>query len=136
VDAVLDASGRPVGLRADDPSTSVEPVTADKIARLAYAGSVDDFLDAWRWDDWNELRIRCVGGALPTITTWANGLKVAELDTATLESPDYDPAAVAAWLGAKGHIALEVHDNDVFFGEARWGRGAQCRWRNLRIREL
>ncbi|HEY3339781.1 MAG TPA: DUF1080 domain-containing protein [Propionicimonas sp.] len=136
VDAVHDASGRPVGLRADDPATSVEPVTTDKVERLTYAGSVDDFLDIWRWDDWNEFRIRCVGGALPTITTWVNGLLVAELDTATLDSPDYDPVAVAAWLGSEGHIALEVHDNDAMFGEARWGRGAQCRWRNIRLREL
>jgi hypothetical protein len=28
-----------------------------------------------------------------------------------------------------------VHDNDAWFGEARWGAGAQCRWRNIRIRE-
>ena len=35
-----------------------------------------------------------------------------------------------------GHIALEVHDNDAMFGETRWGKGAQCRWRNIRIREL
>ncbi|MCX2749571.1 hypothetical protein OOZ51_17390 [Arthrobacter sp. MI7-26] len=39
-------------------------------------------------------------------------------------------------LGDSGHIALEVHDNDAMFGEARWGVGAQCRWRNIRIKEL
>lgn len=136
VDAVLDASGRPVGLRADDPTTSIEPVTPEKIGRLSHACSVDEFLEVWRWDDWNELRIRCAGGALPTITTWINGLWVAELDSAHLDSPDYEPSAIASWLGERGHIALEVHDNDPMFGESRWGRGAQCRWRNIRIREL
>ena len=70
------------------------------------------------------------------ITTWVNGLKVAELHTATLESPHYDPDAVLAVLGDRGHIALEVHDNDAMFGEARWGKGAQCRWRNIRIKDL
>jgi hypothetical protein len=135
VDAVLDDEGVPVGIRPDDPETSVEVVTPEKRARLSYAADVEDFVDVWRWADWNELRIRCVGGVLPVITTWINGLKLAELDTATLDSPDYDPDAVAWHLGPTGRIALEVHDNDEMFGEARWGRGAACRWRNLRIRE-
>lgn len=101
-------------------------------------GDVEDFLTVWRWDDWNdwnELRIRCVG-TLPVITTWVNGLKVAELDTASLDSPNYDPDAVLGVLGERGHIALEVHDNDAMFGEARWGKGAQCGWRNIRIKDL
>ncbi|MEV4575570.1 family 16 glycoside hydrolase [Nonomuraea jabiensis] len=89
----------------------------------------------WRWGDWNELRIRAVG-ALPVIITWVNGLKIAELDTATLQSPHYDPEAVLATLGSSGHLAFEVHDNDAAFGEARWGHGAACRWRNIRIKEL
>lgn len=135
VDAVLDADGRPVGLREDDPATSVEPVTAEKRARLSYAATAQEFLDVWRWGDWNQLRMRCVG-ELPVITTWVNGVKIAELDTATLDSPDYDPEAVLATLGPRGHIALEVHDNDEVFGEARWGRGAACRWRNITLREL
>jgi hypothetical protein len=110
-------------------------VTQDKIDRLSYAADVDDFLAVWKWDDWNEIRTRCVG-ALPVITTWVNGLKIAELDTATLNSPNYDPEAVLALLGRRGHIALEVHDSGVFFRESRWGVGAQCRWKNIRIRNL
>jgi hypothetical protein len=136
VDAVLDSEGQPMGLRADDPATSAEPVTPDKIARLSHAAKVEDFLGVWRWGDWNELRIRCVGGALPVITTWVNGLRIAEVDTAALQSPGYDPAAAAALLGERGHIAFEVHDHDSHFGEARWGPGAACRWRNIRIREV
>ncbi|MCI2956917.1 DUF1080 domain-containing protein [Agromyces atrinae] len=135
VDAVRDEAGRPIGLRADDPETTVEPVTPEKIARLSYAADIADFLATWRWGDWNELRVRCVGGALPVITTWINGVRIAELDTATLESPDYDAEAIANHLGSRGHIALEVHDNDDMFGEARWGKGAACRWRNVRLRE-
>lgn len=135
IDAALDASGQPTRLVPDDPSTSVEPVTEEKRARLTYEADVEDFLAVWRWDDWNELRIRCVGD-LPVITTWINGLKIAEIDTSTLQSPNYDPNAVLAVLGDRGHIALEVHDNDAMFGDARWGKGAQCRWRNIRIKEL
>jgi Domain of Unknown Function (DUF1080) len=120
---------------ADDPATSLEPVTPDKIERLAYAASAEDFLSIWRWDDWNEIRIRCIG-ALPVITTWVNGIKIAELDTATIDLEHYDPEAVLNWLGPRGHIALEVHDNDAMFGDARWGEGAKCRWRNIRIKTL
>ena len=134
-DAARDADGRPVALVADDPATSEEPVTEEKRPRLTYAADVGDVLKVWRWDDWNELRIRSVG-PLPVITTRVNGLKVAELDTATLRSPNYDAGAVHALLGERGHIALEVHDNDEMFGEARWGKGAQCLWRNIRIKDL
>jgi hypothetical protein len=134
IDVALDADGRPTGLIADNPDTCVEPVTGEKRARLSYAADVGDFLNVWRWDDWNELRIRCTG-AMPVITTWVNGLKIAELDTAALQSPDYKAEAVLGVLGVRGHIALEVHD-DAMFGEARWGKGAQCRWRNIRIKEL
>lgn len=130
-----DADGTIIGLAADDPATSAEPVTQEKIDRLSYAGDVNDFLEAWKWNDWNEIRIRCVG-ALPVITTWVNDLKIAELNTATLESPDYDPSAILECLGNRGHIALEVHDNDAMFGDARWGVGAQCRWRGIRIKDL
>lgn len=135
VRAKRDAEGNVIGIEADDPATSMEPVTPEKIARLTYAGAVEDFLAVWKWDDWNEIRIRCVG-ALPVITTWVNGLKIAEIDAATLDSPDYDPQGVLDYLGPRGHIALEVHDNDAFFGESRWGKGAQCRWRALRIKPL
>jgi hypothetical protein len=135
VDVRLDDRGCAVGLRADDPETSVEPVTAEKIDQLSFAASVEQFLSAWKWDDWNELRVRCIGGALPEITTWVNGVKIAQLDTALIDAPNYHPADVARHLGPRGHIALEVHDNDPYFGESRWGVGAQCRWRNIRIRE-
>lgn len=135
IDALCDGAGQPTALVADNPATSVEPVTDEKRSRLSYAADVEDFLRVWRWDDWNELRIRCVG-PLPVITTWINGLKVAELDTSAISSPNYCPEDVLKTLGLRGHIAFEVHDNDAQFGEARWGRGAKCRWRNIRIKDI
>lgn len=135
VRSLHDEAGNVIGLQPDDPATSSEPVTPEKIARLSHAASVEDFLKVWRWAEWNEFRIRCVG-ALPVITTWVNGLKIAEVDTPTLNAPDYEPSAVLDTLGSRGHLALEVHDNDALFGAARWGYGAQCRWRNIRIKEL
>ena len=102
---------------------------------LSYAATIDEFLAVWRWRDWNELKIRIVG-AKPVVTSWVNGVKIAELNMATLVAPNYDADAVAALLGRRGHIAFEVHDNDTRFGERRWGMHAACRWRNIWIREL
>lgn len=135
IKSVRDAAGKVVGLQADTPEDSLEPLLPEQRERLNYAADVDDFVMAWKWGDWNEMRIRVVG-AMPTITTWVNGLKIAELDTATMQAANYDPAAILDELGPRGHIALEVHDNDTIFKDARWGHGAQCRWRNIRIRDL
>jgi hypothetical protein len=79
--------------------------------------------------------VRCVG-RLPRLTTWINGLLVADLDTAAIDWPDYDPEAVAQALGDRGHLALEVHDNDPISGTDRWGPEAACRWRAIRVREI
>jgi hypothetical protein len=53
-----------------------------------------------------------------------------------MRHPNYDPDAVLGVLGPQGHLALEVHDNDPMFGDSRWGPGARCRWRNIRIKPL
>ena len=89
----------------------------------------------WRWDDWNEMSVRCVGH-YPTLTTWVNGVQVYELDTGSLAHPDYDREAVAGLLGRAGHIALEVHDNDPGRGRDRWAPEAVVRWRNIRLELL
>ena len=135
LDASRDEAGRPTGLIEDDPATSQEPVTPEKRALLRRFGDVSTFLGSWRWGDWNDLRVRCIG-ELPVITTWVNSHLVAELDTATIVHPNYDPDAVRALLGPRGHLALEVHDNDPVFGGERWAPDSTCRWRNISIREL
>jgi Domain of Unknown Function (DUF1080) len=135
LDVEHDESGQPVGLVEEDPSTSLEPMTVEKRQLLTRAGNAEEFLRAWRWDSWNHLRIRCVG-TKPVITTWVNGVFVAEIDLATMPYPSYDSDAVLQLLGPRGHLALEVHDNDEHFGEARWGRDARCRWRNIRLRSV
>ena len=135
LDARCDDDGNAVGLGPDDPETSVEPFGERKRQMLAYAATMEEFLDAWRWLDWNELRVRIVG-AKPTVTSWVNGVKIAELDMAKLDTPNYDADAVADLLGPRGHISFEVHDNDPVLGDSRWGAGAACRWRNIRIKEL
>lgn len=100
-----------------------------------YAAPFEEFLKAWKPNDWNTIRIRCIG-KLPVIETWINGVHIATLDTAKLADrvENYDPEFVAERLGRKGHIAFEVHDSHD--GRERWAPGAVCRWRNIRITEL
>jgi hypothetical protein len=133
--ALTRADGESGGLVVDDPATSVEPFAQSKADMLEYAATVEEFLAVWRWNDWNEFTVRCEGG-LPRVTTWINGVKISQVDLATLVADDYNAADVAATLGTKGRIALEVHDNDPMLGDRRWGPGAACRWRNLMICEI
>lgn len=135
VDAAYDSAGNPIGLVAEDPETSLEPVTPDKQRLLSYGAAAETFLAAWRWDDWNRFRIRCEG-KYPLLTVWINDVMISQIDTAPLKYPGYDRDAAADLLGHAGHIALEVHDNDTTMGAARWGVGAACRWRNIQLREL
>ncbi len=135
LDAKRDEQDTPIGLMLEDPSTTLEPMTPDKPALLASAATGEEFLSAWRWGDWNEFRIR-VEGASPRITVHINGVKISEIDTATLQHPLYDASAIRELLGPRGHIAFEIHDNDPGMGAARWAPNAACRWRNIRLREL
>ncbi|KAH6685808.1 hypothetical protein F5X68DRAFT_241037 [Plectosphaerella plurivora] len=136
LDVDRDEHGNPIGLKLEDPATSAEPLTPEKKALLSYSCNPKDFISVWKWADWNSFRIRCVGGPLPTVTTWVNGLKIAEIDLATMSWPNFNHKDVADVLGPAGHIAFEVHDNDDRLGDDRWGEGAQCRWRNVRLKQL
>ncbi len=136
LDAVLDSNGKPVALKQDDPATSLEPFDESKRAMLTRSAEVEEFLEVWRWDDWNTFRIRCVGD-VPVITVWINDLLTAEIDMKDIPGARfYSPENLLTAIGTQGRIALEVHDNDPGLGEKRWGPGAACRWRNIRMRPL
>jgi len=135
VDVERDAAGKPVGLKLEDPATTIEPIAEWKPALLSRKASGEAFLRVWKWDDWNAFRIRMVG-ALPKITVWINGRLISEIYTATMAHSDFDGAAVLKKLGNAGHIAFEVHDNDPRMGEERWAPNAACRWRNIRVQPL
>lgn len=135
VDVERDPSGRPTGLRVEDPDTTIEPITDLKRSLLKRTATGADFLAAWKWDDWNAFRIT-IRGDLPTITTEINGALIAEIDTVRLPASVFDPEGTLSLLGTRGHIAFEVHDNDPRMGEARWAPHAACRWRNIRLRAL
>lgn len=67
---------------------------------------------AFKQNEWNKFRIECRG---PSIRTWLNGVKAADL------KDDVD---------AKGFIGLQVH------GVKKELAGIEVRWRNIRIEEL
>ena len=134
LDAELDETGKPLRLLEENPADSLEPITPEKTALLKYGVNGGEFLKLWKLNDWNEFRI-VMKGLIPTITTYINGTKVAEIDL-TKAGPDRFDRKAAEDMGGRGHIAFEVHDNDPALGKARWGENAACRWRNVRIREL
>jgi hypothetical protein len=139
LDVERDETGKPIGLKLEDPAdpaSSKEPLSQRNIDILSYGGKPEEFIKIWKWEDWNSFRIRVVGGPLPIVTTWVNGLKISELNLATIQWPGFNPKDIADLLGPKGHIAFEVHDNDSHLGQDRWAPGAKCRWRNVRIKDL
>ncbi len=135
--AVLDDKGRPIGLKESDPKTSFKPVTEENRRLLAYAAPVKEFLKVWKFGDWNTFKIRCEG-ELPHLTTWINGTKICELDTARMEHPGFNKKAVVELLGRRGRVSLEVHSNGPkdALGKDRWAKGAVCRWRNVFVKPL
>jgi len=91
--------------------------------------TADQWREAWRIGTWNTARIRCTG-RYPQITTWINDLRVCHFDGEKSTLPGYDKERVFGLLGRSGSIGLQVH------GGKGWPKGAKCRWRRIRIREL
>jgi hypothetical protein len=121
------------GFRVANLRAGKDESGAKKLA-LEQGASFDEFMKVWRPDDWNHFRIRCVG-RMPVISTWINGLAIAELDTAKIELEGYDPEVIFNRLGREGHIGFEVHDNGKM-GHDRWAPGAVCRWRNIMLKAM
>jgi hypothetical protein len=102
---------------------------SDKLPKAFSIGG-KRWCEIYKPDDWNKVRVLCKGGLYPKITTWINGEKITEFDGATFEHPNYDKGKVAKTLGEKGSIAVQIHAG------GSWPKGAKCRWKNIRIKEL
>lgn len=70
----------------------------------------DEKEDILKMGEWNEMKIRVVGGH---VTTWLNGQKMV----------DFEDEKIGR---GKGAIALQIHD----------GGGIKVQWRNLKVKEL
>jgi hypothetical protein len=109
-------------------------LSADKEVPLAEAGLVSsctpqEWLKAWKLNDWNTARVQ-VEGKFPRITTWINDLQVCVFDGAAARLARYDRDKVFEQLGREGSIAVQVH------GGRNWPAGAKCRWKNIKIKPL
>jgi hypothetical protein len=89
------------------------------------------WVDAWKINDWNTARVLCVG-EYPKVTTWINGVKVCEFDGESSSNAGYrsKKEEVRKTLGREGSIAVQVH------GGTGWPKGAKCRWKNIKIRNV
>ncbi len=110
--------------------TSAIERTAEEVG-LEHACTPQKWIDAWKLNDWNELKVLVTGGDHPQISVKINGLLVAQFDTAKSTAKGYDQDKVFGALGGEGHIALQVHG-----GDTAWPKGAKCRWRKIQIEEL
>ncbi len=104
-------------------------------AKVSNAATYAQFREVWNLNDWNRFRVRCVG-AHPVLTVWVNDLEMATLDTADTGIPGYDPAIIEQRSASRGHIGLEIHDNNPKKGWNQWAKGAVSRWRNIRVKEI
>jgi len=122
----LDDQGNLTGFttRPDEREVAWDP------SYLVYSASPNVWLSTWKIGHWNTLRVRCVG-KYPRITTWINNVRIAEFDGSSCPQPNYDREKTFQNLGRKGPIALQVHG-----GKRLWPKGAKCRWKNIRIKNL
>jgi len=130
-----DKEGRLVRLTTEKPDDP--PGVMKHYVPLDFMAPPEVFLRIWKVGGWNRFRIRCTG-APPHLTTWINGEKISELDTARMKMQDFDVRKGLDKLANPGHIALEVHSNGPSdpLGLDRWAPGAVCRWRNISIKTL
>ena len=108
--------------------------TTDKHRSAADAGLIsactpEEWVKAWKLNDWNTARVTC-SGKYAHIKTWINGQQICEFDGATSTAAKYEKDKVVEQLGTEGSIAVQVH------GGKNWPSGAKCRWKSIRIKSL
>lgn len=107
----------------------LKPVNATQVPGVEYACDASAWLQSWKENDWNRIRV-LVEGSPAKISTWINGEKVVTWDGSKYLDPHYDSTRVVENLGSEGRISLQVD------GRVPWPEGTVCRWRNIRVREL
>ena len=128
---------------ADANGTAYDVYDGKQIDGLVYSIDAAGWNAAWNPDDWNTIRIRCMGTE-PQISTWINGTLVMEMDGTTYQArllkdenernwfakPAWRGEQVQTITGGKGSIAVQIHPG------SRWKQGGSAMYRNMRIKEL
>ena len=115
-----DKDGKLIGM-------TTKPV--DKQLPEAFSITGDEWIETWKFGEWNTIRVR-IEGSPARITTWLNDVKVSEFNGETYDEARYDKAKVPGDIGPRGSIGLQVHSG------AGWPNGSKCRWKNVRSRPL
>lgn len=122
VNGIYDASGKHTGFKTDKHKTAAE-------VGLVSACTPEEWVKAWKIDDWNTAHV-VVSGKYAHISTTINGLKVCEWNGETSKSERYDKEATLKALTAAGSIAVQVH------GGKNWPVEGRCRWKNIRVKKI
>ncbi len=96
---------------------------------LKYSASPEEWIKAWKINEWNTMRIRCEG-KYPRIKVWVNNKMIADFDGETCPNPRYDREKFYQSTNGKGSIGLQVH------GGGGWPEGTGCRFKNIRVMPL
>ncbi len=96
---------------------------------LEYSCTPEEWIQAWKFNDWNTSRIR-VEGKYPRITTWINDVKVCVFDGRGSQNKDYKKEEIFQAVGAEGSIAFQVYNGSYC------PKGSQCRWKNIKIQRI
>lgn len=127
---------RPFGFSRSDPKKpglvmAVDRRTADWPEGVYEESCTrEEWLEVWKTDDWNRLRIRVTGGELPVIETWVNGLKVCRFDASRTNHPSFDRDRAREVVSKTGAIGLQVH------GGRQWRNGDRVYWKDIRVKRL
>ena len=108
--------------------TTAKEKSAQEVG-LEYSCTPVDWLQSWKLNDWNTIRVR-VEGKHPHIATWINGLKVCIFDGRTSSNQLYMKEDIFQTLGRAGSIAVQV------YAGVYCPKGSKCRWKNVKIRNL
>jgi len=127
---------RPFGFSRIDPNEPELKMEPDRRPENLTDGvyeetcTQEEFLAAWKTDDWNRMRIRVTGGELPVIETWVNELMVCRFDASKTKHPKFNPGKANEVVEPTGSIGLQVH------GGKNWQSGWRVYWKDIRVRRL
>lgn len=135
---------RPIRLHKEEGNVKAKDYYDGKtVDNLVYSIDAKGWKKTWKLNDWNTIKIRCIGKE-PKITTWINGVKIMEMNGATYKGralkddnvqnltakPIWNSEKVHEITGGKGAIGFQIHPG------GRWKSGSSVLYRNIKIKEL
>ncbi len=100
--------------------------------RLGTTARADAIERAWRYDAWNELRLR-VEGAAPRIVLWVNGVEMWDV---TQARNDLVAGRTGGMIGLQIHWSSETAPPRALCCGRSWKPGAAHRYRRIAVKEL